>query len=387
MSWRRIPFPVWFGAAGFGLGLLAWSGIFYALALSIFFPALWYFAQSRSAAWAAAFGYYMGATQGLFNGAADFFGYGVLASAGIWSLAGLANGFLWLMLWHKTPKRRAGLLPVAVALSAVPPFGIAGVAHPLTASGVLYPTFGLFGLLSCFVVICCLPHFRTKTGIYVLLGCAGLGIFAHIRRHETRQVPGWSGIQTAFDNNAATVSFAEQFRQQQVMIAMANKRGGVVLFPESSAGTWSEATAQLWQHGLRHSDQVAFVGALVIEPFTERYHNALVAVTKDETRIVYRQRMPVPVSMWQPWTATGAIPHWFTDPVIDWRGTRVAVLICNEQFLVWTVVHSLLQKPDLILANGNQWSVRRTSLPRLQSSILRAWESLSQIPIIHSFNK
>jgi hypothetical protein len=48
------------------------------------------------------------------------------------------------------------------------------------------------------------------------------------------------------------------------------------------------------------------------------YDNVLVAISSDGGRILYHERMPVPVSMWQPWLAWsgqgGAQAGFFTNP-------------------------------------------------------------------------
>ena len=67
--------------------------------------------------------------------------------------------------------------------------------------------------------------------------------------------------------------------------------------------------------------------------------------------VPYRERMPVPVSMCQPWltllgTPAGARADVFANPVVSVRDVRVATLICYEQLLVWPFLQSALGGVD-----------------------------------------
>jgi hypothetical protein len=53
--------------------------------------------------------------------------------------------------------------------------------------------------------------------------------------------------------------------------------------------------------GLRGTDITVIAGAAIVD--REGYDNAMMEVSADRTRRLYGERMPVPVSMWQPWLA------------------------------------------------------------------------------------
>lgn len=60
-------------------------------------------------------------------------------------------------------------------------------------------------------------------------------------------------------------------------------------------------------------------------------------------RVIYRARMPVPVSMWPPWRSWvggsgGVRASFFADPIVEIASSRVVPLICYEQFLVWPIL-------------------------------------------------
>jgi hypothetical protein len=101
-----------------------------------------------------------------------------------------------------------------------------------------------------------------------------------------------------------------------------------------------------------------------------------VRLDKSGDTIVYRQRQPVPLTMWRPWSSDGARAVWDSAPTFELDGRRVAPLICYEQFLVWPVLQSLWHRPDVLLAIGNAWWAHHTSLPAIQTAAVTAWARL-----------
>ena len=122
------------------------------------------------------------------------------------------------------------------------------------------------------------------------------------------------------------------------------------------------------------------------------YDNVLVAITGRWQVILYRERMPVPVSMWQPWLGLvgrsgGARAHFFANPIVAVRRRRIAPLICYEQLIVWPVLQSMLHEPDIIVAGGNGWWTTGTSIVAIQSAECdKPGRALFNYPLIVSFN-
>lgn len=92
-----------------------------------------------------------------------------------------------------------------------------------------------------------------------------------------------------------------------------------MVLPESALGFWTPAVENVWREGLRGTDVTVIAGAAVIG--RQGYDNVMVGISASEARIVYRERMPVPVSMWQPWLGWteqggGASAHFFANSVV-----------------------------------------------------------------------
>jgi hypothetical protein len=66
--------------------------------------------------------------------------------------------------------------------------------------------------------------------------------------------------------------------------------------------------------------------------------------------------------------------------------TRVAVLICYEQLLVWPVLQSMSGAPDIVVAIGNGWWTSGTSIVDVQRAAVLAWARLFAKPVVFSFN-
>ena len=371
----------------FLVGVLAWCGLYYTMIAAVFFPALWSLAPTRCSAGAVAFAYYLGGTHALFVSSNVYFGYGTLCSAALWSLGPLLLATVWGLLWCKNPPQRGYFAAAALLLTAVPPLGIIGWVHPVTAAGVLFPGLGLLGLSLCFALATALASVWTSQACRGFsLACALVALIAHGTAKAIPIPEGWIGCDTEYKNNAAQPDLLQQYRQQVSLLSVANRNSGTVLFPEISSGVWSDVTGALWMQSLKDQQHSALLGAVLPDASSRQYHNVIVGVENGGWRILYYQRMPSVASMWKPWADDGCIAHWFQSPVFEWKGKKVAGLVCHEQFLVWTVVQTLFCQPDLIAASGSVWWARKTTLPASERAIVRAWSALSGIPVITAFN-
>jgi predicted amidohydrolase len=174
------------------------------------------------------------------------------------------------------------------------------------------------------------------------------------------------------------------------VLTAAGEKTRFIVLPESALGFWTPTVARLWSQGLRGSQLTVIAGAAVID--SGGYDNVMVAISADEARILYRERMPVPVSMWQPWRAWtgrggGARANFFSNPVVQSDGQKVAALICYEQLLLWPVLQSMLHSPTAIVATGNGWWTAGTSIVAIQNASVIAWAKLFGLPVVTAFNR
>ncbi|MCB1457294.1 MAG: conjugal transfer protein TraB, partial [Nitratireductor sp.] len=126
-------------------------------------------------------------------------------------------------------------------------------------------------------------------------------------------------------------------------------------------------------------------GAVILN--AQGYDNVIVKLTATGSDILYRQRMPVPVAMWRPWTAGGAKAEFFRNPVAEVRGLRLAPVICAEHLLVWPVLQSMAGQPDALVAIGNGWWAEGSRVVASQVAQVEAWAALFGVKFVHSFNE
>jgi hypothetical protein len=266
---------------------------------------------------------------------------------------------------------------------SVPPFGIVGWASPLTAAGVLFPGWGWFGLAA------------TATGLLIMTTkfwpmatLVGVGAFSWSAAMWTPPtVPeGWAAINTSFQFTEAG-QYAD-YAQHMATIAMVKEAAGqgaqYMVLPESALGIWTATTERLWTRELAGLDVAVNGGAIVIDK--TGYDNVMVEISAAGAEVIYVERMPVPVSMWQPWTTGGANAHFFANPVVDFAGVTILPLICYEQLIIWPVLQSMLFDPEVMVAPGNSWWTGNTNIVLIHKATAEAWASLFGLPLVLSFN-
>ena len=365
------------------LGVVGWSGNPLTLPIAMVFPALWCLAGSQVGAATIAAAYFLGASRGLPEGVSLFFGSDLLLGLALWLTASLAfvrvHAVCWTAQdgWHR-PIRYL----IANVLMSLPPLGIVGWANPLTAAGIVFPGCGWLGLAMAMALLM-LATTKHRWPAVAIVGVVSLASSVLWVEPESR--PGWVGIDTSF--SARREQYAD-YRQQaatigRVKAAVADGASFVVL-PESALGIWTPTTEALWKTSLEGVPVIVAGGGVVLK--TDGYENLMITVTPAGSNELYRQRMPVPVSMWQPWSAGGADADFFSNAVVELAGVRLAILLCYEQLLVWPVLHSMWMQPEIMVATGNAWWTGSTNILPIQRTASIAWARLFNLPLTMAYN-
>ena len=384
-SRRSLLQAILFVAGGTATGTIGWSGHPLAFALGVAFPALWAFSPSRTVAALVALAHFLGASRGLPVGASIFFGAQLAIGIGLWLAASLMFVAVHTALWTSLGGwRRPARYAIAALLMSVPPFGIVGWAHPITAAGILFPGWAWFGLAATAALLVAM----TTRAWPIAAGVAALA-FAWSASSWTPPVEpkDWRGIDTRFKFEASGqyADYHQQISTIQMVEAAARDGTRVAILPESAMGLWSATSERLWTRELSSFDIMVNGGAAIVDPVG--YDNVMIGVSGRGAEVLYRERMPVPVSMWQPWTAGGAHARFFANPVFEFAGLKVAPLICYEQLIIWPVIQSMLHAPDVIVATGNAWWTGDTNIVAIQRSSAQAWASLFGLPLVMAFNE
>lgn len=371
-------------------GWTGWSGHVLLLPVAVAFPLLWSLARTRAQAAAVSAAYFLAASRGLPQGVANFYGQDIWPGLLLWLVASsafvMAHSVLWTDRkgWQKSFRYMA-----ACVVMAVPPFGILGWAHPITAAGVLFSGWGWWGLAAMVAGLGVMTtHYRPAAATAMI----GFWLWSAAGWTTPILPTWWTGVDLEM---GASLGRAAGLQRQQDLIdvARAQPPGTTIVLPESALGFWTPTVARFWQKGLTGTDITVIAGAALIDG--RGYDNVLVKISAEMTEILYQERMPVPGSMWQPWRGwigggggdeAGARAHFFVNPVVEVGITKVAPLICYEQLLVWPLLQSAFHRPDAIVAVGNGWWTAGTSIIDIQKASSTAWARLFDLPLVISFN-
>ena len=386
MRWASITAVL----AAAAIGVLAWGSPApsWTQSSAILIPVIWASASNRWLAGCVVMSYTTAASRGLIIGIAQFFDTHLAYGVALWLAAGLFTGFAGWACWHKSAAIRVFLVPVLLIVLGVPPIGLVGWAHPLTAAGWLFPGMGWFGLFAVIIVSMLLAWRSPLLNALV----AFLPILAWSAYLSTpAQIPeGWQGHNTHFHFGVGSTEnrdLIEEIRRHWAMQSqVAESVGPVHVLPETVGGKWNTQASTDWQRLLADiPGHIVLMGAY--EPADDgNYHNVLVEITSTGSRVVYRQRMPIPVGMWRPWSNSSAVPEWLNQSgAVAVAGQQVAVLVCYEALLIWPVLHSVLEKPALLISIASVWWAPE-SIHRSQHNAMQSWARLFDISLVEAYN-
>ena len=374
--------------AAIATGLIGWSGEPRLLPVAMLVPALWALAPTRLATASVAAGYFLAASRGLPQGVSNFYGAGFEAGIALWIAASVLFVGTHTLLWtSRSGRGRLIRYAIIAVLLSVPPIGIVGWAHPITAAGILFPRWGWFGLGAAAIGLLVMT---TRLRPIAILTLGGLWIWSVANWTAPVLPPGWVGVDTKFGgSNGAYAGYEQHLETISRVREEASAGASVVVLPESALGDWTPTIERLWARALGDLDVSVYGGAVVVD--ATGYDNVMLELSGQGAAVRYRERMPVPVSMWQPWLGllgapAGARADFFANPVASVRGIRVATLICHEQLLVWPVLQSVLGLPDVLVAPANGWWTFGTDIVAIQHAATTAWARLFDLPLAAASN-
>jgi hypothetical protein len=391
-------------------------------------PALALRAESRWKSGQSAALYYGSALWPLIPGANNFFGpnVSILVALLLWSVSAALLSGPWLLVWTSNAKQALWRAPVGVLLTVVPPFGIIGWASPVVAAGILFPATGWCGLLACIALTGALAVRPGKAAI-AAVAVAGFANLAHPT--DPRPPAGWVAVDTHFGriSHGTPSPLAEYQVAQEIQRQVLARRAVVIVFPESVVPYWTASTDAFWEPtlvALRASGKTILVGARIPEPvaagavsdfstslavlrrepaatngirisrpmeesvWQPRYFNAM--VVRGAQLAVVRQRIPVPIAMWNPFRRDTARMNLSGAGLVQVGTERVGIVICYEQLIVWPLLMTMTQHPTVLIAPANDYwansTTIRTFIRTFQRAATRSWARLFGISCLVAVN-
>lgn len=357
------------------------------LPVALIFPFLWGRAETRLSAALLSAVYFLAASRGLPQGAAAYFGSGLTPAVLLWLLASAGFVAVHTVLWGRTARWRPVRYLAVALLTAVPPFGITGWAHPVTAAGVLFPGWGWWGVGAMAAGLLGLVSPRWPAAAVAIIGA---WLWSALSWTEPTVAKGWRGVHLQMGAALGReVNLPAQRDMIATVISEADDGASIVVLPESALGFWTPTVERVWLAGLGSRPLTVIAGASVVDD--AGYDNVLIRIEHRRAEVIYRQRMPVPGAMWQPWRSLlgydgGARARLLGNAGSLAGGAAIAPIICYEQLLVWPILQSMWTEPEVIVVVGNGWWASATSIVAIQRASAVAWARLFGLPLILAFN-
>lgn len=209
--------------------------------------------------------------------------------------------------------------------------------------------------------------------------------------------PGWQGVDTNFaqlasggtDDAGQVLASMRRVKWVQAF-AQTVPPHSVRVLPETVLGSFdgvsrfslAETQAALAARGSR-----LLVGAELPQPNGQFQNGVLVLGAKDGEAAAAVQNIPVPISMWNPWLANGAVADVFgRGNLVEVNGVRAGVIVCYEQVLAYSLLWLLSGHPDVIVAVSNVWWARTTSIPVIQQQMVDSFGRLFGVGVVLARN-
>jgi hypothetical protein len=223
--------------------------------------------------------------------------------------------------WHRERARRAVLIGVGLAVHSLAPIGL---ASPLTAAGVLFPATGFWGLL--LAVTLCVALAERFGKLAALLSLTA--VICQVRFSPPRPIPNWHAVNTSFGGRAfRSMDPAAAFQDLMWISARAKASPGqLLLFPENSLPDYSDAVTGEWLD----MPAIAAAGTTIAigsnRPERHFQHRQNVLLVRGAFSGEYRQRIPIPISMW----GRDTDAHLLGPGTVIIGPRHAAILLCYE---------------------------------------------------------
>lgn len=378
--------PLIFALIGALIGYIAWGISPALIPVSIAIVFLYGLTDTRKSAFLLCLGYFLCATRGMIAGTINYYDGAPALAVGFWIAASIGFVGIYTLLWRKDRLQRTLGFLAGLLLLSIPPFGIIGYVSPLISAGILFPNAGFIGLGLTIVLLALCVYLKPKQIWRAALPFTLISAGLNVTNTHTLPIDDWQAVKTHIrfvpnsDNFEAHIAIESQADEIIRESAASN-----IIFPESTIKVLSEDTGFIWSLYARQNDKTIYAGGQ--KTIEGKYYNTVIQFAPNKApKIVYRQRMPVPFSMWRPWSDESIEATFFDTPVFDDGERKIGFLICYEQLLVWPYIQSRLAGADTYVGIANHWWFADTTVPVIEEHSLIAWSRLFGAKLESSIN-
>jgi len=332
--------------------------------------------------------YYLFASKGLLIGTDNYFENSYLAVI-IWLSSALIVSSIWIIIWSPSLKRRLYLFPIMLTILILPPIGFISWVNPIISSAIAFPKQGFLGVVLYLISIYLITLIIHKQNrLLQLITTISILSISSIN-FNTQKSPTNNHIIHPINSNLTyknqAIDFIGDYRRQKKLLSIANKsQYNNLLFHENALGAFTQNSMMIWERLNRNKTILA--GAYIYRSRVGGYDNVLMEITNHSYKTIYKQRVPVPITMWRPWIEQGAKAYPFKSPTITYKQSRVGVFICYEQLLTYTYFHTMFYNPKYIIGISNLWWVEDDSIGEIQKRSLELWGRLFNKKLYYSEN-
>lgn len=279
---------------------------------------------------------------------------------------------------------------LAFALTVIPPLGFIGWLSPLYVAGVLYPGWGVVGLVLALLAMAALAAGKMGRGgvvlsfsVCVLLPLAANLLYEGPKQSGVRIKPTVTWLGKPSTDPSYRVRAWEEMRHS-VEPHIGHGWPDVVVFPESiihGFGDLDHVGLGLLRNAQGRPD--VWFGA-TLEAEDGRVENVILDL---DGRVIARTRLPVPIGNWRPFMRGGVPARPFESDLVDAHGKRLAVSICYEDVVIWPHSGLLTWRSDAMISVANMWALDGTRTSGAQDVAARLLARMAGVPLYRSVNR
>lgn len=353
------------------------------LVSSLLIPVLWSCASNRLSAALIPALYAMCATRGLIQGSATFFDKPIAFGVLLWALSGLPHALAGALAFCKDKNKRIAVgIPFLCILLILPPALFVGWVHPLLSSGIVFPNTGIAGFVYGLLLMMLCAYLTNKLHMFVRFIALVLALAIYNNTAQNiNQTPNFYAHPTEFSQ--VTLKKPQEIIARHWQLQNEVQQAGVHVFPESIGGVWDDFIGGMWQKRIPEQAQV-LIGANIYT--NHEWQNVMILINQKEHKVFYLQRLPMTAGMFNPFSKDNyPARFWQNNSVVRLGDQRLGIALCFEQVVMWTIIQTIWQKPDIIIAPLSIWWAP-LSLKNAQRQSLRLWQRLINKPVIEAIN-